>query len=352
MRNGRWHEQLPSQHELCDRLMISRTTLRAALQQLARRGWIELSQGRAMAIRRQPKLSAAESAIHRVVLMLPQPFWSLRPSAAHWVSELRPLLHRAGLDLVLSEGGLPYRAKPAMHLEKLVAVHPQSAWVIFNSTLAMQTWFTARGLPVVLVGPVFAGIDVPSIEYDHVAIAQHAARMLAAAGHTRTAILLQRTGSAADATTCDAFAAAQKSGATAPLILEHDGSLERIEARLRQLARMPVRPTALFVTKSHAIPATLTILPRLGLEIPRDVSVICREDDPFLSYLVPAVARYHSDSSAIARKLAIALARLAAGEPLKLTHDRLMPRFVAGQSITRVPPVQGPGAICAPLVSR
>ena len=51
-----------------------------------------------------------------------------------------------------------------------------------------------------------------------------------------------------------------------------------------------------------AAPKRRPILPRLGVEIPRDLSVICREDDPFLAYLVPAVARYSSDSSAIARK--------------------------------------------------
>ena len=98
-----------------------------------------------------------------------------------------------------------------------------------------------------------------------------------------------------------------------------------------------MRPSALFVTKSHAIPAAFTILPRLGLEIPRDLSVICREDDPFLGYLVPAVARYSSDSSAIARKLAVALAHFAHGQPLKVRHDRLMPRFVPGQSLAPVP---------------
>ena len=164
---------------------------------------------------------------------------------------------------------------------------------------------------MILVGQVFPGINLPSIEYDHAAIAQHAAAALAAAGHERTAILLQHTGSAADASTCDAFAAARKPGTPAPLVLEHDGSLAQIESRLRRLARLEPRPTSLFVTKSLAAPAVLTILPRLGVEIPRNLSVICREDDPFLEYLVPAVARYSSDSSAIARKLAVALARLA-----------------------------------------
>lgn len=114
-------------------------------------------------------------------------------------------------------------------------------------------------------------------------------------------------------------------------MLEHDGSLAQIEARLRRLAQLAERPTALFVTKSHAMPAVLTILPRLGLPVPRDLSVICREDDPFLGFLVPAVARYSPDASAIARKLA--LTRFAAGQPVKATHERIMPRFVAGESI-------------------
>lgn len=200
----------------------------------------------------------------------------------------------------------------------------------------MQRWFADRGLPVILVGAAFPGIGLPSVEFDHAAIAQHAAATLAAAGHERTAILLQRTGSAADETTSRAFADGRRRGAPAPLVLEHDGTMAQIESRLRRLAAMPQRPTALFVTKSHVIPAAYTLLPRLGLEIPRDLSVICREDDPFLDYLAPAVARYHSDSSALARKLAVALVRLARGQPVTLRHDRLMPRYVQGRSVAPV----------------
>jgi hypothetical protein len=36
---------------------------------------------------------------------------------------------------------------------------------------------------------------------------------------------------------------------------------------------------------------------------------------------------------------AVALARLAGGQPLPVTHDRLMPRYVAGRSIARSAPV-------------
>jgi LacI family transcriptional regulator len=250
-----------------------------------------------------------------------------------WVSELRPLLQRFELDLLIVEGGLHYRGRPERHLEKLLHSHPRAAWVLFGSTLAMQRWFEGRALPVILFGAVFPGIKLSSVEYDHAAIAQHATTTLAAMGHRRTAILLQQTGSAADGATCDAFAAGRKGGTPAPLVLEHDGSLAQIEAQLRRLARMAGRPSALFVTKSYAIPAAFTLLPQLGLQVPRDLSIICREDDPFLDYVVPAVARYSTDPSAIARKIAVALARLAHGEAPRITHDRIMPRFVTGRSI-------------------
>lgn len=333
LRTGRWQDHLPGQHELCAQLVISRTTLRAALQDLARRGWIELRQGSAMRIRRRAAAGARDRRLTSVVLLLPDALWRLRPSVARWASELRPLLRNSELDLTLIEGGHHYRARPNAHLAKLLRAHPRAAWVLFSSTRAMQGWFAARRLPAILVGSVFPGLDLPSIEYDHPAIAQHAARQLAAAGHVRTAILLQHTGSAGDTATCNAFAAARPPGAPTPLVLEHDGSLAQIEARLRRLVTLRERPTALFVTKTLAVPAAYTVLPRLGLEIPRDLSVICREDDPFLEYLLPAVARYSSDSAAIARKLAVALTWLAGGQPLRVTHERLMPRFVAGHSV-------------------
>lgn len=338
LQEGRWAGTLPGQHELCDQLGISRTTLRAALRQLARRGLVELHQGRPTRIRRATASQDTARRLLQVVLLLPEPLWRLRPSVAQWVGELRPRLQRSGLELVINEGGRHYRARPNAALARLVAAHPRSAWVLFASTFAMQEWFASRDLPVLLVGPTFPGLDLPSIEYDHANIAQHAAQHLAAAGHRRTAVLLQRTGSAADATTCDAFASVRPPGAVAPLVLEHDGSLAQINAQLRRLAGLRERPTALFITKTLAVPTAYTLLPRLGLEIPRDLSVICREDDPFLEYLVPAVTRYSSDSAALARQLAQSLARLAEGQPLALSHERLMPRFVAGRSVAPLGP--------------
>ena len=92
-----------------------------------------------MTIRHQPAAKRPARIVTRVVLLLPEALWRLRPSIARWASELRHLLQRHDLELILSEGGRHYRTNPTVHLEKLVQSHPHSAWVLFARMLAMQT---------------------------------------------------------------------------------------------------------------------------------------------------------------------------------------------------------------------
>jgi hypothetical protein len=78
------------------------------------------------------------------------------PQRTTLVSQTLTLLERG----VLSEGRHHYRTNPTARLEKLVQSHPNSAGVLFTSTPTMQAWFSARGLPVIRVGPVFSGHSV------------------------------------------------------------------------------------------------------------------------------------------------------------------------------------------------
>lgn len=333
LRKGRWRTTLPGQHELCRQLLVSRKTLRTALQALHRRGLLTLRQGHPTVLRVRANRADPGHAINRVVLLLPEPVWRLRPSVGRWVSELRPRLLQAGLELVIIEGGRAYGRRPARALGQLAATHPRSAWVVFTTTLALQRCLQEQRLPAILVGSVFPGSELPSIEYDHAAIARHAAARLAAAGHVRTAILLRRTGSAADTSTCTAFAAGLRRDAPPPVVLEHDGGMANIARQIRRLIALRPRPTALFVTKTLAVPAAYTLLAQAGLSLPRDLSIVCREDDPFLEYLSPPVARYGTDPVTIARQLTVMLVRLAARGSLRPTHALLAPRFLPGASI-------------------
>ena len=52
--SGHWQSHLPGERELCEYLQIGRNTLRAALQELERSGWLEVLHGQRRRIIPQP----------------------------------------------------------------------------------------------------------------------------------------------------------------------------------------------------------------------------------------------------------------------------------------------------------
>ena len=53
MSSGHWTERLPGERELSEQLQVSRRTLRAALAELQRQGWLDASRRRRRRIRKQ-----------------------------------------------------------------------------------------------------------------------------------------------------------------------------------------------------------------------------------------------------------------------------------------------------------
>src|SRR5438045_2071190 len=68
---GRWTGWLPGELALCKQLHVSRTTLRAALDQLSRQGVIKCHQGRRREI--VAGLPKTKAKSNRVVLLMPEP---------------------------------------------------------------------------------------------------------------------------------------------------------------------------------------------------------------------------------------------------------------------------------------
>ena len=67
------------------------------------------------------------------------------------------------------------------------------------------------------------------------------------------------------------------------------------------------------------------------------VSVIARNDDAFMSALLPEPTRYHASPHVIARRVFKLLMQVVDGEtPLRL-HVRIMPAFIAGESLSMAP---------------
>jgi LacI family transcriptional regulator len=75
----------------------------------------------------------------------------------------------------------------------------------------------------------------------------------------------------------------------------------------------------------------------LGWKVPEQVSVISRDEDPFLAFLVPEPARYVASPQALARSLLHPVMDLLGGHAPVRRVAWLMPQFVRGASIGPVP---------------
>jgi DNA-binding LacI/PurR family transcriptional regulator len=340
LRNGLWREHLPGERELSRQLNVSRPTLRLALDQLSREGWLKSVPGRARAIvRRATGKTTPRSQV--VGLLTPLPLQEVPPFALCWMDKLRELLASAGLQLEIHSGRRWYSRRPERDLAALTHQMPAAAWVLFVANERMQRWFAASGLPGVLSGSGHAGVDLPSVDIDYRAVCRHAVGQFLQRGHRRIVLFLQASGAAGDQESEAGFLEAlqTRAGAAAtPIVVEHDGTPENIRQRLEALLGQSSPPSAFLVGRSMPALMVASELMRRGKQLPRDAVVISRDSDHFLEYFSPSLARYRADPDVHARRLSRLVIQLARGAAQRPRQIRIMPEFIKGESLGEARP--------------
>ena len=333
---GLWQDLLPSEHELCARFQVSRVTLRAALLELRREGWFKVQQGQRRQIVRKRVALAAAAPSDRVALLSPLPLEKIPANALFWVDALRDDLAAAGYRLEVHASQACSSPHPEHLLESLVRRWRPAGWVLYLSTAPVQEWFSSRGIPCVISGSRHYHVELSSVDIDYAATCSHAVGLLAAKGRRRLALLMPRSGHAGNLESERGFLEAGerlKAQGVQTLVTHHDGSVPAICRALDKLIGGAEPVTGLLVAKPAHVTTAVSHLLRSGIRLPRDVSLISRDDDPFLENLVPAVSRYHSDPALFARKISRLVVGLVRNGVQRRHDSRLMPSFIHGETL-------------------
>jgi LacI family transcriptional regulator len=332
-----WAGWLPAERALAAELRVSRRTLRKALAHLRREGALRTSAARGHAI--LPAAAARKSRRDRdaqVVFLSPLPLEELRPFTVLWVDQLRSLFAERRVQLRMLAGKKFFGSQARLHLKRLVMEQPADAWLLAGSTETAQRWFQADGPPCVLAGSCHAGIDLPNVDLDYAALGQHAAGVLLAAGHRRIAMLMDRQARVGDTKTQAGFMrgiAATRGRDVEFSVATLPPDPAGIHKVLRRLLDRDGAPTALFVSRSSDYLSVLSSFLQLRRRIAEDISLLLRDDEPFLQSLFPAPNRYAFAHRVFAQRIGRLLMEALAKEPHSRRHVSVLPTYVPGGSL-------------------
>lgn len=332
LHSGEWGGVLPPERALAEQFLVSRSTLRKALQTLENEGCVSGVESS----RSGRKITLGSGKVHgksieaSAIVLTPNILDN--SLLLEHLAILRDLLGRAGVRVEVREAThLTEMRQPGTALARMAVKSPDAVWLLHKMPHSVQQAAQSLGLRCLVYGSTFSGISLPFVDVDFLAVARHATARCLAKGMKRIAVLVHRTPLAGDAAivkeVADQLASA---GAPAPMVLRHDFNKSRlIDALDQRIVPEELTPDVLLVVSQHHLLTTLPHLLRRGLRMPGDISLIYLSNDPVTERLSPVPERYDL-GMLLPRRLARSTQALLSGETP--APGRLLPKLKPGET--------------------
>ena len=202
--------------------------------------------------------------------------------------------------------------------------------IITPADRAAAGLLSRNGVDVVELDRRLADVPCDAVVLDNERGAREATELLLGLGHRRIALLVADTDWTSDAGRLQGYVAAHdEAGAPVDesLILPIEFHAADAEDRIAALVEQQ-RPTAVFAANNTLAEHAWHVLRRLGLELPRDVSLVGFDDVPWMAMVDPGITAVAQPTLEMGRRAAQLLLRRSADPDCPQTVETLEPTLI------------------------
>lgn len=330
---GEMTEHMPGFRNLATKLGVSSTTVAAAVEQLEREGFVQ-QQGHG----RRNLITLPEHAAtpaFRVTLLL----YEREDLQLSHVAEIQQRLKEEGHEVSLADRSLVDLGMKVERIARMVEQTKTDAWIIMSATMEVLEWFVAQSMPAFALCGRFRPLPMAGTGPDKVGAFRAAIRRLAELGHRRV-VLLQpdhmrkpTPGLLLRETLDEMESHGIKTGRYN--LPDWEQTPEGLQRCLDSLFAVSP-PTALILDRACEYIGTQQYLAQRGILAPRDVSLICTDDDFVFEWCEPPASCIRWESSPWVRRIVGWVGNVAKGkDDRRKSFSKAM--FVEKASIGPVP---------------
>ena len=192
-------------------------------------------------------------------------------------------------------------------------------------------------VPMVLIDRYFENAPLPYVTTDNFFGAYEATSFFIEKGHRNIACIQGLLGTTPNDNRVKGYQKAMRTHGLSDLIkiVGNDYSMANGYEHTKELLARPDAPTALFALNNQIAMGCMQALKENALEVPKDISLIAFDDQPYFELLSPPLTAIRQPMEAIGKATVASLFALLDGE--KVTPQILKPMFIDRESVTTIP---------------
>ncbi len=332
-RNGTLPDPLPGESQLAADLGVSRSTVRDALQILAREGLVHITKGKRTRLAGGPRKTRHGSRTVSVCVIGSFDSQTLEPFYGSILGQAR--LHFA-------EAGMPweqYFSLPQHNtiafLDEIVKQRPHAYHLLVGVSRQVQEYFEKTNRNAIILGTNHPGVTLTAIDLDYRALAAHAGNLLLRRGCRQVITMVPEALRAGDTITRETIAAVFAKHPEVILSEEitPKGTRNDFKRICDRVLKRITPHTAIFCFYSEFTFALISRAAQLGLKVPRDFFLLSRDDHAYFSYHFPEISHYAFCKKLLQQQIVRIISRIQTGLPLARKSHLITPELVEGETL-------------------